>query len=80
MVPTVCSVPLFLNKAIIVASRRSILKRADQSPRMLLDSSTAPNVGMNYQSLRPPMCRIKATTASGHLHLLLRPSHIAAGL
>ena len=58
----------------------AFLKRAAQSPRMLLDSSTAPIIGINDQSPWPPMCSVKATTASGHLHMLLCASPIASGL
>ena len=71
--------PSFLGPSLTRVSS-AILNRAAQSPRMLPDSPTAPNIGMNDQSPRPPTCRIKTKTASGHLHLLLRPSPIAAGL
>mgnify|MGYP001794358549 CR=1 len=71
--------PLFLGPFLTRVSS-AMLKRAAQSLRMLPDSPTATNIGMNDQSPRPPTCRIKATTASGHLHLLFRPSPIAAGL
>ena len=71
--------PPFLGPSLTRVSS-DILNRAAQSPRMLPDSPTAPNIGTNDQSPRPPTCRIKTTTASGHLHLLLRPSPIAAGL
>ena len=71
--------PAFLGPSLTRVSS-AVLNRAAQFPRMLPDSPIAPNIGTNDQSPRPPTCRIKATTASGHLHLLLRLSPIATGL
>ena len=71
--------PPFLGPSLARVSS-AIHNRAAQSPRMLSDFPIAPNIGMNDLRPRPPTCRIKATSTSGHLRLLLRPSPIAAGL